>query len=231
MAGAVASTPPGFGPASRAVARWAGRRGLTSLAVDRSAALLGVLAAVWFCGGDTRGAVAGSLLLLAVLFADSVAARIATRPADALRVWLGALLAGTRECAVFAGIAVGGAASGVAGAWEWAAAALVAVALRATVRDARWAAASRSRASDRGCPHRRVGSAVRRLAIWPHLVRLVQFSQDTRFAVVALTTVVWGPPVTFIALIVGCALTVTVQPRATRSAQSGEADNAHHPGE
>ncbi|TQN30382.1 hypothetical protein FHX37_0259 [Haloactinospora alba] len=281
MAGAVASTPPGFGPASRAVARWAGRRGVSSLAVDRSAALLGALAAVWFCGGDTRGAVTGSFLLLVVLFADSVAARLATRPADALRVWLASLLAGARECAVYAGIAVGGAVSGVAATWEWATAALVAVALRAAVHDARRAAAPRGRvlggsspgrpeggdprgevAPSRGqdgasppteplwlwtheaAPERRCvprkwermrrrapgGGVARRLAASPHLAHLARFSQDTRFIVVALTTVVWDARVTFIALIVGCALTVTVRSRATQAAKPDEADNANHPG-
>src|SRR5690606_40296978 len=67
MTGAGAFSAAGRWTPVRAAAGAAARAELTPAAVTRIGAVLGVLAALWFSSGDLRGAVAGSVLLGAVL--------------------------------------------------------------------------------------------------------------------------------------------------------------------
>ncbi|MBB4933943.1 hypothetical protein F4561_004763 [Lipingzhangella halophila] len=124
-------------PASRRVARWAEWASLSGAGVARIGLALAVLAAVWFTEGGPRGAVVGSLLLAAVLFTDSVGAELEGERTDALGAWLALLLARLREYLVYAGLAVGGALTGVADVWVWASGALAALALHESVAVAR----------------------------------------------------------------------------------------------
>ncbi|MDT0304565.1 hypothetical protein [Streptomonospora wellingtoniae] len=105
--------------------------------MTRIGLVLAVTAGVWFTEGGVRGAVAGSLLLGAVVLTDVLAGRVRAARRDRLDVWLALVLGRLREYAVYAGLAIGGTAAGVADAWAWAAGALIAVALRDSVAAAR----------------------------------------------------------------------------------------------
>ncbi|MFC4560598.1 hypothetical protein ACFO4E_01880 [Nocardiopsis mangrovi] len=105
------------------------------------ALFLAVSAAVWFTEGGLRGSLVGSLLLALMLLTDTAAERLrAGRTPDSLDTWLRAVFARLREYTVYAGVAIGGALSGVPDAWAWAAGALISLALFDTVVAARAAA-------------------------------------------------------------------------------------------
>ncbi|MUL39721.1 hypothetical protein FZ103_00760 [Streptomonospora sp. PA3] len=272
--------------------------------------VLAAAAAIWFTEAGLRGAVCGSLLLGAVLGSDLLARRLRGGRRDRLDVWLALVLGRLREYVVFAGLAIGGTAAGVADAWAWAAGALIALALRDSVAAARRADAGEPEwtpesglprpidavdpsrhpddasagdasltaellgrppggCDDGGAPDGDPGApsdirTVPKGAPWPgwsegraeilgdgpagpedsvpaaaegpadvadggerpadragtdrppsarasRLLRLAAFPQGARFAVVALTITIWDARVTFIALIVGCALAVTAE--------------------
>ncbi|GAA4944886.1 hypothetical protein GCM10023224_30090 [Streptomonospora halophila] len=105
--------------------------------MTRIGVVLAVAAGVWFTEGGPRGAVIGSLLLGAVVLTDALAQRVRAARRDRLDVWLALVLGRLREYAVYAGLAIGGTAAGVADAWGWAAGALIAVALRDSLAAAR----------------------------------------------------------------------------------------------
>ncbi|GAA1110081.1 hypothetical protein GCM10009605_50720 [Nocardiopsis composta] len=239
----------------RAAAGAAARAELTPAAVTRIGAVLGVLAALWFSSGDLRGAVAGSVLLGAVLFCDEVRDVRAGPRQDALADWLDVVLGRLREYAVYAGLAIGGVLAGAEDAWAWAAGALIAHALRDTAiasgtagaaapgpaapRRREWSSAvlggldpERPPADpdftrellgdpvpDPGRPRRRRSGSYA-LAARPGplsgLRAAACFPEPMRFLVIAVTAVLADVRVTFIALIVGCAIAVTaalVDPR------------------
>ncbi|WP_420161381.1 hypothetical protein [Nocardiopsis sp. CNT-189] len=132
MAGTGAFSASGRFSPVRAAAGAAARAELAPAAITRVGAVLGVLAALWFSSGDLRGAVAGSVLLGAVLFCGEVRDALAGPSPDAFTEWLDVVLGRLREYAVYAGLAVGGVLAGVEDAWAWAAGALIAGALRDT---------------------------------------------------------------------------------------------------
>ncbi|MDA8370087.1 MAG: hypothetical protein M0026_09465 [Nocardiopsaceae bacterium] len=295
MADVGAFTGHGSGWFAGPVAKWARHARLTPVLLSRIALLLALCAALWFTEGRLRGALTGSLLLAAVVFTDAVAAELRRHGGrDALEVWLAAVLSRLREYTVYAGLAIGGAVTGVPDAWAWASGALIALALHDTVVAARGAPAGTgpeppgarngplpgargspidavdpSRAADRSPSDPSLtaelfgaaeedtdadtGSGTHREPIrirtmptvgevpgWekgrqralralrgqkrraqrtrgsgkalprvPLMSGLPVFPQAGRFAVVALTITIWDTRVTFIALIVGCALAVS----------------------
>ncbi len=278
-------------PASKGLARRAARVPLSGADLARMGMVLALLAAVWFSGGGARDALVGSLLLAVVLFTDLVGAELDGTPTDALGAWLTLLLMRLREYVVYVGLAVGGVMTGVATAWEWAAGALVALAVYESVVTARTAhacdgdgASAKSAApgadhspiaamdpsrpeggptsSDptltaelfggtpqpppdeaaqhepiriRTAPHSTVDGdqwqegrrrALRRMGLgapreggaYPAQrrrarVRLPRppghFPQPARFAVITLTITIWDVQVTFVALIIGCAVALS----------------------
>ncbi|MFF1671821.1 hypothetical protein ACFVWN_19010, partial [Nocardiopsis flavescens] len=118
------------GTVARSTARFLEHRHVTRAGMSRIAVMVSVGAAVWFTRPDTVGGLAGSALLVAVLFCDSVRDRMRAGRRDALTLWLVAMLSQLREYIVYLGLAVGAVLAGIAGAWGWAAGALVALALR-----------------------------------------------------------------------------------------------------
>ncbi|MFJ9554949.1 hypothetical protein ACIRPH_14110 [Nocardiopsis sp. NPDC101807] len=119
-----------YDTAARSAARMLERRHVTRAGMTRIGVVGAVGAAVWFSRADAVGGLAGSAFLAAVLFCDSVRARMRTDRGDALTLWLAAMLAQLRECVVYLGLAAGAVLAGLGGAWGWAAGALVALALR-----------------------------------------------------------------------------------------------------
>ncbi|WP_017625993.1 hypothetical protein [Nocardiopsis chromatogenes] len=220
---------------------------MTSAVFTRIAPVAAVLAAVWFSAGDTRGALAGSALLGAVLAAGRARVWAAAGRRDALEEWLAVVLGRLGEYAVYAGLAVGGALSGEDEAWAWAAGALIALALRDSVLEAEGRRAAPVPPAA-GVPAPREGSPLARLPgmgtapertdpgladelLGPHRARgprrpgraaparrpaavgvlreAAAFPRPLRFAVIAVGALAADARVTFIALMVGCAIAVT----------------------
>lgn len=129
------------GTVARATARMLERRHVTRSGVTRISVLVAVAAAVWFSRADLVGALAGSALLGLVLFCDAVRSRMRANRRDALTVWAASMAAQLREYAVYVGLAFGAVAAGSAGAWGWAAGALIALAMRDALLVARSAPA------------------------------------------------------------------------------------------
>lgn len=116
-------------PTARILTRWS----VTRAGMTRISVLSAAVAAVWFTQADLRGALVGSFFLGAALFCDAVRARMRHDRRDSLTVWLAALLGRLREYVVYAGLAIGAVLAGAAGAWAWAAGALITLALRDSV--------------------------------------------------------------------------------------------------
>ncbi len=257
------------GTVARSIARFLEHRHVTRAGMSRIAVMVSVGAAVWFTRPDTVGGLAGSALLVAVLFCDSVRDRMRAGRRDALTLWLVAMLSQLREYIVYLGLAVGAVLAGIVGAWGWAAGALVALALRDALLVAReaspapprpvrrrgpapaprggppapaaaagpvpppatgghdrdTAAAPSARAGTRTapgegpCPGPRAGGpgrprvqtppALRRAPAADLARRLLVFPQPVRFLAIAVTATLWDPRISFVTLIVGCAVAIT----------------------
>lgn len=113
-------------PYSKHIARWAARRGLTPNIVTTASLGVGLGAAACFALGSRAGLVAGAVLLQAAFTADCVDGQLAryTRMFSAFGGWLDAVFDRAKEYAVYAGLAVGAAVSGVGPVWGLAVAAL-----------------------------------------------------------------------------------------------------------
>lgn len=112
---------------SRYIARWAARRGLTPNQVTSASMLLGLFAAIAFATGRTAGMIAGAILLQIAFTADCVDGQLAryTRQFSKLGAWLDSVFDRGKEYVVYAGLALGGVATGDgAGIWMLAASAL-----------------------------------------------------------------------------------------------------------
>jgi phosphatidylglycerophosphate synthase len=101
-------------PYSRFIARWAARRGFTPNQVTTFSMLLGLVAAAAFATGERWAMVAGAVVLQASFTADCVDGQLAryTRTFSMLGAWLDSVFDRAKEYAVFAGLAIGAAASG-----------------------------------------------------------------------------------------------------------------------
>ncbi|PSK97061.1 hypothetical protein CLV63_10964 [Murinocardiopsis flavida] len=130
-------TVPGLRPVARPVARWAARKALTTARFAQIALFLAAIAAVWFTEEGVRGGLIGSAFLVMVLGADAVGAELRGARTDILTDWLVVMLSRLREYTVYMGLAIGGAIAGVPDIWGWAAAALIAHALRDAISTAR----------------------------------------------------------------------------------------------
>ena len=127
----------------RATARMFERRYVTRSGVTRVGVVVAAIAAVWFSRADPTGAIIGSLFLGLVLFCDTVRSRMRSHRRDVLTLWTVSMAAQFREYVVYVGLAFGAAAAGHAGAWGWAAGALIALALRDALLVARAAPPAR----------------------------------------------------------------------------------------
>jgi phosphatidylglycerophosphate synthase len=98
-------------PYSKHIARWAARRGLAPNAVTIVSLAIGLLAAAAFATGQRAGLIAGAVLLQVAFTLDCVDGQLAryTRTFSAFGGWLDAILDRTKEYAVYAGLAIGGA--------------------------------------------------------------------------------------------------------------------------
>ena len=233
-------------PAARDMARWAAWRRLTPAAMYGISLGLGLLAAVWFSELAVRAKLAAVVALAAsFLFARSGSLLAATSRAGRIRPavrWLGAACGLLTEFAVYAGLAVssglavgssvagldgpfgsalrntvaaswGGA--GTAGVWRLAIAAMLVLAVR--------------RMAELGYEHstRAPGILFPRSG-WRILEQAVTFPAGERFAVIALTSVFFGPRLTFRVLL-GWGVLAAGYVLAGQMARSADLDPAAWP--
>lgn len=185
--------PPGLvaalavAPLAGRLARWAAARGLAPNAFTITALALALCAAAWFAAGSRSGLIAGAALLCVALPVRQARARLpagspVTTPFGG---WLYAMSGPTAEYAVYAGLAVAGAA-GAAGkprqAWELATAAVIVLAVR-QMTDACYASVAGPRPQAPGHRYRLLRLAGQSIAL-PHGERAV---------LIAITAPVWGP--------------------------------------
>jgi predicted outer membrane lipoprotein len=113
-------------PYSKYIARWCARRGFTPNQVTTVSVLIGFAAAAAFGTGERWGLVAGAVLLQIAFTTDCVDGQLAryTRQFSKLGAWLDSVFDRTKEYAVFAGLAIGYAASHGDDVWALAGAAL-----------------------------------------------------------------------------------------------------------
>ncbi len=111
------------------LAAWAEQRGLGPNSLAGISLLLAMCAAAWFSAGKARSTVLGLLAVFGWLLARAGARGLAARAPDRAFAWPLAVAAAAGECAVYAGIAVGGQAAGWPGMWSLGTAAVIAVAI------------------------------------------------------------------------------------------------------
>lgn len=235
-------------PYSKYIARWAARRGLTPNIVTAASLGIGVGAAACFAMGSRVGLVTGAVLLQAAFTADCVDGQLAryTRRFSALGGWLDAVFDRAKEYTVYAGLAVGAAASGVGSVWGLAVAALSLQTVRHLV-DFCYAAAHSGAATlpvrpveepDDSLGARRTarggdaeaGSPVAALSRWLEarsatrwLKKIVVLPIGERFALISLTAALFDARVTFSALLAwgGLAAAYTFAGRVLRALGDG----------
>jgi len=216
------------------VVRWAAARHVTPNQVTALSIALALVAAAAFATGARAGLLAGAVLVQLAFVADCVDGQLAryTGTGTPLGAWLDAVSDRGKELVVYAGLAVGGAQAGMPDIWLLAA---CAVALQALRHQADFAYAARrapQEAPDDGTgpAARHVGAAGVRTAAtlersplrW--IKRIVVLPIGERFALISVTTVVFGPRTTFIVLLAWGAVAAVymVSGRVLRSLAEGE---------
>jgi hypothetical protein len=178
------SMPEALDGLPRRVADWAVGRSLAPNSMAGISLALGLCAAAWFSAGTRPDNISGALALFASYLAWR-AARWLARPAEAGAGTLAELCGAVSDCAVYAGLAVGGYEAHWSGMWELAAAVVIAVAVRTT------AVACGGQVADGG-EGNPLGSAIR---------RFLAYSPGGRVAVTVVAAPIWGAHATLLVLL------------------------------
>ena len=156
------SMPEALDGLPRRVADWAVGRSLAPNSMAGISLALGLCAAAWFSAGTRPDNISGALALFASYLAWRAARWLAGPAASAAGGagpgTLAELCGAVSDCAVYAGLAVGGYEAHWSGTWELAAAVVIAVAVRTTAV----ACGGHVAGDGEGNP---LGSAVRRLTL------------------------------------------------------------------
>ncbi|WP_322974411.1 DUF5941 domain-containing protein [Actinacidiphila epipremni] len=192
-------------PYSRYLARWCARRGLTPNQVTTASLLVALIAAGCAATGERAGFVAAGILLIASFVLDCTDGQLArySLQYSTLGAWLDATFDRAKEYAYYAGLALG-AARGHDDVWALALGAMVLQTCRHVVdfafneanHDATANTSPTAALSDRLDS---VGWTV-----WAR--RMIVLPIGERWALIAVLTAVTTPRITFVVLLVGCAL-------------------------
>jgi phosphatidylglycerophosphate synthase len=200
-------TTHAISPFSRYLARWCARRGLTPNQVTTASLLVALLAAASAATGTRPGYVAAGVLLLASFFLDCTdgqLARYALRYST-LGAWLDATFDRAKEYAYFAGLAIGAARNG-SDVWKLALGAMILQTCRHVVdfafNEANHDAAAVGNTSPTAALSNRLDTVG--WTVW--LRRMIVLPIGERWFLIAVLTAATTPRVTFVVLIVGCAL-------------------------
>nr|WP_234343596.1 DUF5941 domain-containing protein [Streptomyces sp. NRRL F-5123] len=192
-------------PYSRYIARWCARRGLTPNQVTTASLLVALIAAGCAATGTRGGFVAAGVLLIASFVLDCTDGQLArySLQYSTLGAWLDATFDRAKEYAYYAGLALG-AARGGDDVWALALGAMVLQTCRHVV-DFAFNEANHD-ATANTSPTAALSDKLDSVGwtVWAR--RMIVLPIGERWALIAVLTAVSTPRITFVVLLVGCAL-------------------------
>ncbi|MFI1094268.1 DUF5941 domain-containing protein [Streptomyces sp. NPDC020917] len=216
-------------PYSRYVARWCARRGLTPNQVTTASLLVALIAAGCAATGTRAGFVAAGVLLIASFVLDCTDGQLArySLQYSTLGAWLDATFDRAKEYAYYAGLALG-AARGGDDVWALALGAMVLQTCRHVV-DFAFTEANHD-ATGNTSPTAALSDRLDSVGWTVWVRRMIVLPIGERWALIAVLTAVTTPRITFVVLLVGCALAAcyTTAGRVLRSLtrRAGRTDRA-----
>ncbi|MDD1061746.1 CDP-alcohol phosphatidyltransferase family protein [Streptomyces cocklensis] len=192
-------------PYSRYLARWCARRGLTPNQVTTASLLVALIAAGCAATGTRAGFAAAGVLLLASFVLDCTDGQLArySLQYSTLGAWLDATFDRAKEYAYYAGLALG-AARGGDDVWALALGAMVLQTCRHVV-DFAFNEANHD-ATANTSPTAALSDKLDSVGWTVWVRRMIVLPIGERWALIAVLTAVSTPRVTFVVLLVGCAL-------------------------
>ncbi len=207
-------------PYSRYIARWCARRGLTPNQVTTASLLTALIAAGCAATGTRAGFVAAGVLLIASFVLDCTDGQLArySLQYSTLGAWLDATFDRAKEYAYYAGLALGAARSGGHDdVWALALGAMVLQTCRHVV-DFSFNEANHD-AEANTSPTAALSGKLDSVGWTVWLRRMIVLPIGERWAMIAVLTAVTTPRITFVVLLIGCALAAlyTTSGRVLRS--------------
>ncbi|MEU6339526.1 DUF5941 domain-containing protein [Streptomyces sp. NPDC046977] len=192
-------------PYSRYLARWCARRGLTPNQVTTASLLVALIAAGCAATGTRPGFVAAGVLLVASFVLDCTDGQLArySLQYSTLGAWLDATFDRVKEYAYYAGLALG-AARGSDDVWALALGAMVLQTCRHVV-DFSFNEANHD-ADGNSSPTAALSDRLDRVGWTVWMRRMIVLPIGERWALIAVLTAATTPRVTFVVLIIGCAV-------------------------
>ncbi|WP_405484769.1 DUF5941 domain-containing protein [Streptomyces sp. NBC_00009] len=195
-------------PYSRYIARWCARRGLTPNQVTTASLFTALIAAGCAATGTRIGFVAAGLLLLFSFVLDCTDGQLArySLQYSTLGAWLDATFDRAKEYAYYAGLALG-AARGGDDVWALALGAMVLQTCRHVV-DFSFNEANHD-ATANTSPTAALSDKLDSVGWTVWVRRMIVLPIGERWALIAVLTALTTPRITFIVLLIGCALAAT----------------------
>lgn len=195
-------------PYSRYIARWCARRGLTPNQVTTASLFTALIAAGCAATGTRAGFVAAGLLLLFSFVLDCTDGQLArySLQYSTLGAWLDATFDRAKEYAYYAGLALG-AARGGDDVWALALGAMVLQTCRHVV-DFSFNEANHD-ATANTSPTAALSDKLDSVGWTVWVRRMIVLPIGERWALIAVLTALTTPRITFIVLLIGCALAAT----------------------
>ncbi|MFF2502305.1 DUF5941 domain-containing protein [Streptomyces sp. NPDC058067] len=196
-------------PYSRYIARWCARRGLTPNQVTTASLVTALIAAGCAATGTRPGFVAAGLLLLFSFVLDCTDGQLArySLQYSTLGAWLDATFDRAKEYAYYAGLALGAANASGDDVWALALGAMVLQTCRHVV-DFSFNEANHD-ATANTSPTAALSDKLDSVGWTVWVRRMIVLPIGERWALIAVLTALTTPRVTFIVLLIGCALAAT----------------------
>ncbi|BBB01230.1 putative transferase [Actinacidiphila reveromycinica] len=193
-------------PYSRYIARWCARRGLTPNQVTTASLLVALIAAGCAATGTRGGYVAAGVLLLASFVLDCTDGQLArySLQYSTLGAWLDATFDRAKEYAYYAGLALGAARGGHDDVWALALGAMVLQTCRHVV-DFAFNEANHDAAANTS-PTAALSGRLDSVGWTVWVRRMIVLPIGERWFLIAVLTAATTPRVTFVVLLIGCAL-------------------------
>ncbi|NLU73007.1 CDP-alcohol phosphatidyltransferase family protein [Streptomyces sp. HNM0575] len=192
-------------PYSRYIARWCARRGLTPNQVTTASLVTALIAAACAATGTRGGFIAAGVLLIASFVLDATDGQLARYDLQysTLGAWLDATFDRAKEYAYYAGLALG-ASRGGDDVWGLALGAMVLQTVRHVV-DFSFNEANHDAAANTS-PTAALSSRLDSVGWTVWLRRMIILPIGERWALIAVLTACTTPRITFVVLLIGCAL-------------------------
>lgn len=194
-------------PYSRYLARWCARRGLTPNQVTTASLVTALIAATCAATGSRPGFIAAGILLIASFVLDATDGQLARYDLQysTLGAWLDATFDRAKEYAYYAGLALGAARAGTGDdVWALALGAMVLQSVRHVV-DFSFNEANHD-ADANTSPTAALSDKLDSVGWTVWLRRMIVLPIGERWALIAVLTACTTPRITFVVLLVGCAL-------------------------